>query len=89
MDVAGSHWCLKEIRNIKPDGFSNVFVCSGQHLDIKLFYSPPTEFQVRRVHCRVSDHEVEYCRRVRHQFAVDAIRETSHGDSGTLSILSS
>ena len=75
-DFVGAHWCLKEIRNIKSDGFSNVFVCSGQHCNFKLFYSSPTEFRVRGVHCCAFDHEGEYRRRVRHQFALDAIRES-------------
>ena len=73
--MAGAHWCLKEIRNIKPDGFSKVFVCSGQRCNFKLFYSSPTDFRVGGVHCCAFDHECEYRRRVRHQMALDAIRE--------------
>ena len=73
--MAGAHWCLKEIRNIKPDGFSRVFVCSGQRCNFKLFYSSPTNFRVGGVQCCAFDHEGEYRRRVRHQFALDAIKE--------------
>ena len=39
-DAAGARWCLKEIRNIKTNGFSKMFICSGQRCNFKLYYTP-------------------------------------------------
>ena len=74
-DSAGAHWCLKEIRNVKRDGFSKVYVCSGQRCNFKLFYSSPTVFRVDGIHHCAFDHENEYRRRVRNKLALDTIRD--------------
>ena len=74
-DAARAHWCMKEIGNIKRDGFSNVFICSGQRCNVKLYYSSPTVFRVEGIHRGAFDHEGEYRRRDRNQLALDALRE--------------
>ena len=74
-DTTGAHWCLKEIKNIKPGGFSNVFICSGQRCNFKLYFSTQTDFCVKGIHRCAFDHEGEYRRRVCKQLALDAIKE--------------
>ena len=74
-DAAGAQWCMKEIGNIKRDGFSKVFICSGQRCNVKLYYSSPTVFRVEGIHRCAFDHESEYRRRDRNQLALDALRE--------------
>ena len=67
--------CLKEIRDIKPDGLANVFICSGYRCYFKLFYPSATDFRFGGLRCCTFDSEGECQSRTRHKFAIDAIRE--------------
>ena len=88
IDVSGDHRRLKEIRNIKPDGFSNMFVCSGQHLEFKLFHSSQTDYRVFGSSAVRSTATKSAVGGSATNLLLTQSGKTSHCDRGTFSILS-
>ena len=74
-DAEGRHWCFKQIKNIKLNGYAKCFVCSGPLCNVKLYYTSHDAFLVVGSHVCAFDHEREYRRRMKRNLAVDVISD--------------
>ena len=87
-DMAGAHWCMKEIGNIKPCWFSKVFICSGGAVSSSYTTRLQRSFECKESTAALLTMNASITGEYATNWLFVRTERTSHSDRGLLSISS-